>query len=216
MADEKKEEKQAEKEAEVEEKLNKEPSKEEAGSSPDESAQGAAQIEEAASVEEETPAEVEAINTDNETAKEQTKSEEPKAPEKVAEKPEPTGKFKDLIKEIEGLTTLELAELVKALEERFGVSAAAPMAAAPQAGAAAGAGSETEEKANFTVVLADSGAQKIAVIKALREINQELGLKEAKDIADTPPKEILKDVPKEKAEEAKKKLEEAGAKVELK
>jgi len=130
-------------------------------------------------------------------------------------KAEPTGKFKDLIKEIEGLTTLELAELVKALEERFGVTAAAPVAAAPQAGGQTAA-PEAEEKAIFTVVLADSGAQKIAVIKALREINQELGLKEAKDIADAPPKEILKDVPKEKAEEAKKKLEAAGAQVELK
>ena len=72
-----------------------------------------------------------------------------------------------------------------------------------------------EEKANFTVVLADSGTQKIAVIKALREINQELGLKEAKDLADNPPKEIKKDIPKKDAEEAKKKLEAAGAKVEL-
>jgi len=143
--------------------------------------------------------------------------EEPKTV-KAAEKPAPTGKFKDLIKEIEGLTTLELAELVKELEERFGVSGAMPMAvASAPAGATPGAGApEAEEKTNFTVVLADSGAQKIAVIKALREINQELGLKEAKDIADAPPKEILKDAPKEKAEEAKKKLEEAGAKVELK
>ena len=133
---------------------------------------------------------------------------------KKEETPAPSGKFKELITQIEGLTTLELAELVKTLEERFGVSAAAPVAAAP---AAAGAGAPAEEeKANFTVVLADSGAQKIAVIKALREINQELGLKEAKDIADAAPKEILKDAPKEKAEEAKKKLEAAGAKVELK
>ena len=130
---------------------------------------------------------------------------------------EPTGKFKNLIKDIEGLTTLELAELVKALEERFGVSAAAPVAMAPLSGVAGGAAaSPEEEKANYTVVLADSGAQKIAVIKALREINQELGLKEAKDIADTPPKEIKKDIPKAEAEEAKKKLEAAGAKVELK
>ena len=111
-----------------------------------------------------------------------------------------------------------MAELVKALEDRFGVSAAAPaaIAGAPSGVGAAQAGAEAEEKASFTVVLADSGAQKIAVIKALREINQELGLKEAKDIADTPPKEILKEAPKEKAEEAKKKLEAAGAKVELK
>lgn len=130
-------------------------------------------------------------------------------------KPEPSGKFKDLIKEIEGLTTLELSELVKALEERFGVSANAPIAVADAPAASVGT-AEVEEKTNFTVILADSGAQKIAVIKALREINQELGLKEAKDIADAPPKEILKDVSKEKAEEAKKKLETAGGKVELK
>lgn len=152
----------------------------------------------------------------DEIKKEEQKVEEPKVAElpKEETKAEPSGKFKDLIKEIEGLTTLELAELVKALEERFGVSAAAPMA---MAGApAAGAAPEVEEKTNYTVILADSGSQKIAVIKALREINQELGLKEAKDIADAPPKEILKDVPKEKAEEAKKKLETAGAKVEMK
>ncbi|MDO8686669.1 MAG: 50S ribosomal protein L7/L12 [Candidatus Berkelbacteria bacterium] len=119
------------------------------------------------------------------------------------------------MKEIEELTTLELAELVKELEERFGVSAAAPMAAVPAAGAA-GAAEAEEEKASYTLVLADSGAQKIAVIKALREINQELGLKEAKDLADGAPKEIKKDMPKADAEEAKKKLEAAGAKVELK
>lgn len=213
----KKEEKQAEAEAEVEEKLDKEPSREEAGSNPDEKAEVAAQVEEAAGAEAETPAEVEAINTDNQTAREATKGVEPKPAEepKVEEKPAPTGKFKDLIKEIESLTTLELAELVKVLEERFGVSAAAPMAMAAVA-PAAGATPEVEEKANFTVVLADSGAQKIAVIKALRQIKSDLGLKEAKDIADAPPKEILKDVPKEEAEEAKKKLEAAGAKVELK
>ena len=218
-------EKQAEAEAEAEAKLDKEPSKEEAGGNPDEKAEVAAQVEEAAGASEETPAEVEAINTDNETAMEATKAEVKVAPtsdesesrpESVGKdkKAEPTGKFKDLIKNIEGLTTVELADLVKALEERFGVSAAAPMAALTPV--AAGTAPEVEEKATYTVVLADSGAQKIAVIKALREINQELGLKEAKDIADAPPKEILKDAPKEQAEEAKKKLEAAGAKVELK
>ncbi|MEK7143115.1 MAG: 50S ribosomal protein L7/L12 [Patescibacteria group bacterium] len=119
------------------------------------------------------------------------------------------------MKEIEGLTTIELAELVKVLEERFGVSSAAPMAAVGMT-ASSGTSEKEEEKANFTVVLADSGTQKIAVIKALREINQELGLKEAKDLADNPPKEIKKDIPKKDAEEAKKKLEAAGAKVELK
>ena len=166
----------------------------------------------------ETPAEIETVNVDNETAEEASKQEvkEEKPKEKrEGKKPEPTGKFKDLIKEIEGLTTIELVELVKVLEERFGVSAAAPVVAAPAAGSASAA-PEEEEKAIYTVILTDSGAQKIAVIKALREINQELGLKEAKDIADAPPKEILKDAPKDKAEEAKRKLEAAGAKVELK
>lgn len=209
MADEKKEEIKAEKEAEVEEKLDKESSKEEAGLTPDEKAQEAAQAEEATKTEEETPAEVAAINTDNETAKEMN------APEMKEEKPAPTGKFKELITQIEGLTTVELAELVKALEERFGVSAAAPVAATSTASAGAAA-PEAEEKASYTLVLTDSGAQKIAVIKALREINQELGLKEAKDLADNAPKEIKKDMPKADAEEAKKKLEAAGAKVELK
>ena len=108
-----------------------------------------------------------------------------------------------------------MADLVKELEERFGVSAAAPVAVA---GAVAGGGeaSTEEEKSSYTVVLASSGDQKIAVIKALREINQQLGLKEAKDLAEGAPKEILKDAPKEEAEEAKKKLEAAGATVELK
>lgn len=217
MSDVKKEEKKAEKEAESEPKLDKEPSKEEAGSSPDEKAEVAAQVEEAAGAGEETPAEVEAINIDNETAKEATQA-VAKEEKRTKPKPVPTGKFKDLIKEIEGLTTVELAELVKSLEERFGVSAAAPVAVAgaPVAGGTTAGAEAGEEKANYTVVLTDSGAQKIAVIKALREINQELGLKEAKDIADAPPKEILKDAPKEQAEEAKKKLEAAGAKVELK
>lgn len=154
----------------------------------------------------------EKVEAPKEEVKEEVKAEAPKEEKKA----EPSGKFKDLIKQIEELTTLELAELVKELEERFGVSAAAPMAVAgaPAAGAA---GSDTaDEKSSYTLVLADSGAQKIAVIKALREINQELGLKEAKDLADGAPKEIKKDMPKEEAEEAKKKLEAAGAKVELK
>jgi len=146
----------------------------------------------------------------SEETKEETKVEEVKEEAKAA----PTGKFAELIKSIEGLTTLELAELVKELETRFGVSAAAPMM---MAGAVAAPAAEAEEeKSSYTLVLADSGAQKIAVIKALREINQELGLKEAKDLADAAPKEIKKDMPKADAEEAKKKLEAAGAKVELK
>jgi len=146
---------------------------------------------------------------------EKQKIEEPKV-EKPAPKPAPTGKFKDLIKDIESLSALELAELVKTLEERFGVSAT-PMAIGAAPGAAAGGEAQAaeEEKANFTVVLTASGANKINVIKAVREIT-ELGLKDAKDLVDAAPKEVKKDVPKEEAQEAKKKLEEAGATVELK
>jgi len=154
---------------------------------------------------------------DEEKKEEEKKEEvkEEKAEEKKEEKKEPSGKFKDLIKQIEELSVLELADLVKELEERFGVSAAAPvaMAGAPAAGAAA---PEAEEKSSYTIHLVDAGAQKIAVIKAIREIRQDLGLKEAKDLADAAPKDVKVDAPKAEAEEAKKKLEAAGAKVELK
>lgn len=148
-----------------------------------------------------------------EEKKEETKPEQKK--EEKKEKPVPTGKFKDLIKEIEGLSVMELAELVKALEERFGVSASAPMMTAPAA-AGGPAGAPAEEKTSFTVHLANAGAQKIAVIKAVREIVPDLGLKEAKDLVDGAPKDVKKDLAKKDAEEAKKKLEAAGAKVELK
>lgn len=137
------------------------------------------------------------------------------APEET--KAEVPAKFADLVKQIETLSVMDLAELVKVLEERFGVSAAAPMAmmAAPAAGGAAAA-EAADEKAMYTIHLADAGAQKIAVIKVIREIRPDLGLKEAKDLVDGAPKEVKKDVPKDDAEAAKKKLEEAGAKVELK
>jgi len=132
-------------------------------------------------------------------------------------KPAVSGRFADLVKQIEELSVADLAELVKVLEDRFGVSAAAPMMMAGGAATGAGAGAaEAEEKSSYTVILASSGEQKINVIKALREINQNLGLKEAKDLADTAPKEVLKDAPKDQAEEAKKKLEAAGATVEMK
>ncbi len=130
-------------------------------------------------------------------------------------KTEATGKFADLIKQIEQLSVSDLALLVKELEERFGVSVAAPVAVAASSGGEA-AGEASEEKANYTIMLQDAGAQKIAVIKAVREIRQDLGLKEAKDLVDGAPKEVKADVPKEEAEVAKKKLEAAGAKVELK
>jgi len=123
-------------------------------------------------------------------------------------------KLDEVIKTVEGLTVLELAELVKALEEKFGVSAAMPMAmaAAPAAGAAAPA---AEEKTSFTVVLTSAGANKIAVIKEVRTMTS-LGLKEAKDLVDGAPKPIKEGVTKDEAAEMKKKLEAAGATVELK
>ncbi len=124
----------------------------------------------------------------------------------------------DLMSAIEEMSVLELSELVKALEEKFGVSAAATMvAAAPAAGAAGGdAGEPAEEQTVFNVVVASAGAQKIAVIKALRELVPTLGLKEAKDLVDAAPKEVLTQVNKKTADEAKEKLTAAGATVELK
>ncbi len=127
-------------------------------------------------------------------------------------------KLEELAKTIEGLTALELADLVKGLESRLGIQAAAPMpagmfmAGAPAAGGAAAA---EEEKTSFTVVLAEVGANKIGVIKEVRAVTN-LGLKEAKDLVEAAPKPIKEDVPKEEAEELKKKLEAAGAKVQLK
>ncbi|MFA6322348.1 MAG: 50S ribosomal protein L7/L12 [Candidatus Buchananbacteria bacterium] len=122
-------------------------------------------------------------------------------------------KFKSLVGEIEKMSVLDLAELVKVLEEKFGVSAAAPaaaMVAMPGAGAAA-----VEEKTEFNVELTDAGANKINVIKAVRTVT-ELGLKEAKDLVDAAPKMVKEGIKKEDAEKIKKTLEEAGAKVTLK
>ena len=121
-------------------------------------------------------------------------------------------KINALVEEYKSLTVLELSELVKALEEEFGVSAAA-MAAPAAAGAAAGAAAE--EKTEFDVVLAEIGAEKIKVIKAVREITG-LGLAEAKGLVESAPKAVKEAVGKDEAEEIKKKLEDAGAKVELK
>jgi len=118
-------------------------------------------------------------------------------------------KLEEIIKKVEELTVLELSELVKALEEKFGVSAAAMAVAG--AGAAGGA---AEEKTAFNVMLKEAGGQKISVIKIVKEVTG-LGLKEAKDIVDSAPKAIKEGLKKEEAEELKKKLEEAGATVEL-
>lgn len=119
-----------------------------------------------------------------------------------------------ILEAIENMTVLELSELVKAMEEKFGVSAAAPVAVAA-AGGAAPAAAGGEEKSEFTVVLAAAGDKKINVIKAVREATG-LGLKEAKELVDGAPKPVKENIGKAEAEELKKKLEEAGATVELK
>ena len=144
-------------------------------------------------------------------SEEKTASVEETAEEKKeVEVPE---KFKSLVSEIEKMSVLDLAELVKILEDKFGVSAAAPammMAGAPVAGEEA-----AEEKDSFDIEITEAGASKIAVIKAVRAIT-EMGLKDAKDLVDAAPKMIKEGVKKEEAEEIKKQLEEAGAKVTLK
>jgi len=122
-------------------------------------------------------------------------------------------KVADIIEAVKGMTVLELSDLVKALEEEFGVSAAAPVAVA--AGPAAAEAPAEEEKTEFNVVLTEIGDQKIKVIKAVREITG-LGLKEAKEVVDTAPKPVKEGVSKEEAEEIKAKLTEVGAVVEIK
>lgn len=160
-----------------------------------------------------------------EQKKEEAKKPEPvkeEAPKKELPKPETKKetepvkvpkKFQDLVKQIESLSVLELSELVKLLEEKFGVSAAAPIVAAPVAGAAPD--QAAEEKTAFNVELTSAGSAKIQVIKAVKEITGK-GLKEAKDLVDAAPKVLRENMTKADAEEMKKKLEEAGATVELK
>jgi len=131
-------------------------------------------------------------------------------------------KIDDVLKQIGDLSVMELADLVKALEEKFGVSAAPVAMAAPTTSNVAGApvagatDEPKEEQTTFNVVLTNAGANKISVIKAVREVNQTLGLKDAKDLVEAAPKEVLNAVNKSTAEEAKTKLEAAGATVELK
>lgn len=122
----------------------------------------------------------------------------------------------EIIKAVEEMTVLELSELVKAIEEKFGVSAAPMAVAAAPAAAQEGSGEVKEEQTVFNVVLAEAGANKIGVIKAVRELVPTLGLQEAKALVESAPKEVLTGVNKVAAEEAKKKLEAAGAKAELK
>jgi large subunit ribosomal protein L7/L12 len=124
-------------------------------------------------------------------------------------------KFESLVSEIEKMSVLDLAELVKILEDKFGVSAAAPAMMVGGAMPGAEGGAAAEEKDSFDIEVTEAGASKIAVIKVVREIT-EMGLKEAKDLVDAAPKMVKEGVKKEEAEELKKKLEEAGAKVTLK
>ena len=124
-----------------------------------------------------------------------------------------SGKMQEIISSIETMSVLELADLVKALEEKFGVSAAAPLAA--QAAPAAGGAAVAEEKTSVTIVLKSAGTNKIQVIKEIRTVTT-LGLKEAKDLVDTAPKPIKENVPMKEAEAIKKTLEAAGAQVEFK
>jgi len=146
-------------------------------------------------------------------------ADENKKPE-TKEKSKASGNTQKLMDQIEKLSVMELAELVKSLEDKFGVTAAAPVAAAPAAGAQQGEenkeGGAAEGQTTFNVVLTAPGESKISVIKMVREINQTLGLKEAKDLVESTPKEVVVGVNKADAEEAKKKLEDAGATVELK
>ena len=136
--------------------------------------------------------------------------------EETTEKKEISKETQKLVDEIKKLKLTDVAELVSALEDEFGVSAAMPMMAMGAAPAGGAAGEPAEEKTSFNVELTSSGENKISVIKAVREVLPELGLKEAKDLADGAPKVIKENVKKEDAEAMKKKIEEAGGKVTLK
>ncbi|OGK17407.1 50S ribosomal protein L7/L12 [Candidatus Roizmanbacteria bacterium RIFCSPHIGHO2_02_FULL_40_13b] len=125
-------------------------------------------------------------------------------------------KIEKISKDIEGLNALELSELAKHLEDVFGVTAAPMMAAGPAASASAEVTADKEEKTHYDVILTDGGANKLAAIKAVRELKPDLGLMDAKKLVETPPQTVLTQVKKEEAEAGKAKLEEAGAKVELK
>ena len=121
-----------------------------------------------------------------------------------------------IVEDLSKLTVLEAAELSKLLEEKWGVSAAAPVAMAMPAGGGAAPAEAAEEQTEFTVVLLDGGDKKINVIKEVRGVRSDLGLKEAKDLVEGAPQNVVENVSKQQAEEVKKKLEEAGAKVEIK
>jgi large subunit ribosomal protein L7/L12 len=155
----------------------------------------------------------EETNTETQAAPAEEVKEEAQAasaPEEAKEEVEVPAKFKKIVEEIEGMSVLELNELVKVFEKKFGVSATAVAAAGPAAG-----GEAEEESSMASVELTDSGANKIAVIKVVKEVLA-LGLKEAKDMVDAAPVMLKTDMKKEEAEELKKKIEEAGGKVSFK
>jgi len=146
----------------------------------------------------------------------ETKEEAKKPKAAKADKPKKSAALDSIMTAIKGMTVVELAELVKAMEEEFGVSAAAPVAIAAAAPAAeAGGAAEAEEQTEFTVILKEIGANKINVIKAVRELTT-LGLKESKDLVEGAPKPVKEGITKEEAATAKQKLEAAGATVEVK
>ena len=163
---------------------------------------------------------VEEVKEVAEEVKTEIKEEKVEELKKAATHPSDGGKpvsanLEKIIEQIEKLSVLELADLVHALEDRFGVSASAPVAMAAAGGAPVSGGEAEPEKTTFNVILASAGANKIAVIKAVRELVQTLGLKEAKDLVEAAPKVVLESVNKTTAEEAKQKLTATGATVEL-
>lgn len=165
--------------------------------------------------EEQTPEVAEATEASAEAAPAAVETPaEPAKEEKQVDDSQLSANAKKVVDMVSEMKVLELAELVKVLEDKFGVSAA-PVAVAAAGGAAAVGGAEAEEKSAYNVVLMEAGSNKIGVIKAVREVVPELGLKEAKDLVEAAPKPVKEGVKKEQAEEIKKKLEEAGAKVDL-
>ena len=156
------------------------------------------------------------VESEQAKVEEEPKAKKPSKSKEVASKGAKTMTKEDIIAAVKDMTVLELAELVKALESEFGVTAAAPVVAAVGAGAPAAAGSAAEEeKTEFTVILKEIGENKINVIKAVREVTT-LGLKEAKDLVEGAPKPVREGVNKDEVATIKKKLEDAGAKVEVK
>lgn len=170
---------------------------------------------EAKKVEAKAPAEKKEAAPEKAEAKEAKAAKAEKPKETKAEKPRKSAAIEEIMAAVKGMTVLELAELVKALEAEFGVSAAAPVAVAAAAAPAGEAAATEEEQTEFTVILQSFGENKINVIRAVRELTS-LGLKESKDLVEAAPKPVKENVSKEEAATARQKLEDAGATVEVK